>query len=179
VSAVRLVVAVALLAALLAGCGSTTHEKKAATRPAALFGTPPTGLKYRAADAATVNRVKSLLSKSAPGLSGDDVAVRQVLQKGGLGQPIAVGVAVDTHSSSSANSGDALKGFDEAVKQQSGTSPQTTAVAGTPASLARLSGTVVTVAEKNGYVLEAIAADSPTAKRVLTRLVVAARAAKR
>jgi hypothetical protein len=178
VSALRSLVALALAAALLPGCGSTTHDKKAATRPAALFATAPSGLRYKAADAATVNRVKGLLSKSASGLSGDDVAVRQVLQKGGIGQPVAVGVAVDTHSATS-NSGDALKGFSQAVKQQTGRAPQAAVVAGTPASLARLSGTVVTVAERNGYVLEAIAADSPTAKRVLTRLVVAARAAKR
>jgi hypothetical protein len=173
----RSLVVPALLVALLAGCGSSSTDKKAATRPAALFATPPGGLSYKPADAATANRVKGLLSKSAPGLSGDDVAVREVLQRGGIGQPVAVGVAVDTHSGGA--SGDALKGFADATRQQTGKTPQSTAVAGTRASLARLSGTVVTVAEKNGYVLEAVAADTPTATRVLTRLVVAAGAAKR
>ena len=167
----------ALVVALLPGCGSATHEKKAVTRPAALFAKPPAGLTYKAANASTISRVKALLAKSAPGLSGDDVAVRQVLQKGGIGQPVAVGVAVDGHSTG--NSGDALNGFGQAVKQQTGKSPLERVVAGARASVARLSGTVITVAENNGYVLEAIAADSPTAKRVLTRLVIAARAAKR
>ena len=162
---------------MLPGCGSTTGGRKAATRPSALFAKAPAGLAYTSANASTVDRVKSLVSKSAPGLSGDDIAVRQVLQKGGIGQPVAVAVTVDTHSSG--NSGDALKGFGAAARAQTGKAPQSTVVAGAKASLAKLSGATVTVAETNGYVVEAIAADKLTATRVLRRLILAASAAKR
>ena len=175
VRALSLVV-LALFSAALLGCGEKSDEKKAATRPAALFKEPPSGLTYKAPDAATEKRVKDLLTKSGD-LSGDDVAVRQVLQKGGLGQPIAVGVAVDTHLSG--DPGDALKGFTDGAKDQTGEEPQSEVIAGTKTTLAKLSGTVVTAGEKNGYLVEAIAPDTDTAQKVLKRLIVAAGEATR
>lgn len=164
--------------ALLGGCGSTSDVgKKAATRPSALFAEPPSGLRYKIPDAATVNRVKDSVSKSAPGLSGDDIAVRQVLQEGGLGQPVAFGVAVDSRGSG--NSEDALKGFDEEAKKQSGVAPKHFVVAATRASLAKLQGTIGAAAATNGYVVEAIAPDETTVKRVLKQLIIAAGRAER
>jgi hypothetical protein len=110
------------------------------------------------------------------GLSEDDVAVRQVEQKGGL-QPVAVGVAIDAHASGSPE--DVANGFDEGARKQTGKPAQHIMVGGTRASLARGGGTVITIASTNGYVVEALASDLPVAKLVLRRLIAAAAGAKR
>jgi hypothetical protein len=165
-----------VLVVLIAGCGSSVDGKKAATRPAALFAQPPSGLRYKVPDAATVKQVKGLMAKSAPGLSNDDIAVRQVVEEGGFGKPVAFGVTVDSHGSG--DSSDALKGFDEESKKN-GADPQHVVVAGTDTSQAKVSGTIVSLALKNGYVVEAIAPDAPTVKRVLKQLIVAAGQAER
>jgi hypothetical protein len=168
-------VGAALLAVLLQGCGGD-DEKKAATRPRALFAKPPPGYHYLVPDAATRKRVTDPLVKNVPGLSADDVAVRQVEQKGGL-KPVAVGVAIDAHAGNTPE--DVAKGFDEGARRQTGKPARKIAIAGTKASLARGGGTVVAIASTNGYVVESFAADVRTTKVVLRRLIAAAAAAKR
>jgi hypothetical protein len=163
-----------LLAALLQGCGG--DGDKAATRPRELFAKPPPGYHYLVPSAATRKRVTDPLVKSVPDLSEDDIAVRQVEQKGGL-RPVAVGVAIDAHAGNTPE--DVAKGFDEGARRQTGKPARRIVIAGTKASLARGGGTVVTIASKNGYVLESFAADVRTAKLVLRRLIGAASAAKR
>jgi hypothetical protein len=167
--------ALAVTGALLAGCGAS-DDKKAATRPAQLFATPPHGFRYLLPDAATRDRIKAPFKKTVPGLSDDDIAVRQVEQKGGL-QPVAVGVIIDAHASGSPE--DVAKGFDEGARKQTGKPARQITVAGTKASVAEGAGAVVTIASTNGYVVETFAADVPTAKLVLRRLIGAAAAAKR
>jgi hypothetical protein len=170
-----LVVGAVLLAALLQGCGGD-GDKKAATRPRELFAKPPPGYRYLVPNAATRKRVTDPLVKSVPDLSVDDIAVRQVEQRGGL-RPVAVGVAIDAHASNTPE--DVAKGFDEGARRQTGKPARRIVIAGTKASLARGGGTVVTIASNNGYVLESFAADVPTAKLVLRRLIGAAASAKR
>jgi hypothetical protein len=168
--------AAALLALfLVAGCGSD-GAKKAATRPAELFATPPAGLQYKVPDAATLKRVQGLLSQNQSKLEGDDVAVRQVLD-GQAKDPIAVGIVFDAHNSGAP--ADALDGFNQGVKEKTGKPGTDVTIAGSKASVAVLAGTTVALTAKNGYVLEAIAADERTVKVVLARLVFAAGKATR
>ena len=167
--------AAALFALLISGCGGGGDDK-AATRPRELFAKPPRGYRYLVPNAATRKRVTQPLVKSVPDLSADDIAVRQVEQKGGL-RPVAVGVAIDAHASGSPE--DVAKGFDEGARRQTGKPARRIVIAGTKASLARGGGTVVTIASTNGYVVESFAADVPTAKLVLRQLIGAAAAAKR
>jgi hypothetical protein len=167
-------VTAALTAALLAACGS--DDDKAATRPAALFAKPPAGYRYLVPKPATRDSITKPLLKSVDGLSADDIAVRQVEQRGGL-RPVAVGIAIDAHASGSPE--EVAKGFDEGARRQTGKPARHIVIAGTKASLARGAGTVITLAAVNGYLVESFAADVAPAKLVLRRLIAAAAAAKR
>jgi hypothetical protein len=159
----------------LAGCGD--QGKKAATRPAELFATPPAGFHYRVPDKATVARVQGLLASNAPSLESDDIAVRQVLADSKGKTPIAVGLAIDAHKSG--NPDDAAKGFNESLKKNTGKTATVTTIASTKASVAQLSGATVALATKNGYVVEAIAPDLKIARVLLARLIFAADKATR
>jgi hypothetical protein len=176
VGAFRTTSAVGLVVALLAGCGDS-GDSKSATRPAELFKTPPAGLAYKVPDGATLQQVKDALSKDAPNLKGDDVAVRQLVKQGGTGQPVAVGVVIDAHNTGQAD--DAIKGFNDGLKQKTGKGGAEIDVAGTKASLGEVQGLTVALTAKNGYVVESLAGDANTVKTVLARLIFAAGQAKR
>jgi hypothetical protein len=161
--------------ALLSGCGDSGREK-AATRPEQLFATPPPGFRYLKPDAPTLERFRQAVEKDAPDLGEDDLAVRRVEPKGGL-RPVAIGVAIDLHTTEGASR--VVKGFDDAARDEIGKPSRVIQVAGSEAHLARVAGSVAIFATKNGYAVEAIAADARTAKVVVRRLIGAAAGAKR
>lgn len=172
---ITLLVALAI-ASLVAGCGDS-GDGKAETRPAELFTTPPSGLKYEVPDDATLKQVKDAIKKDAPMLDGDDVAVRQLVKEGGGSQPVAIGVVIDAHNEGDAD--DAREGFSKGLKERTGKEATTISVAGTEAVQGEVAGLTAAMAAKNGYVLEALGGDAASAKTVLARLVFAADKAER
>ena len=168
-------VAVLAVAVGLGGCGDgPVRGGKAKTRPIELFDTAPAGYRYEAPDAKTRKEIRGLIGKEAP-IGGDDIAIRQVVKKGAK-QPVAIAIVIDARASG--KPGDAVKGFSQQAKEM-GSSAERITVAGTEAARARVEGVEAALAGKNGYVVEAVAPDQPTAKLVLARLIFAAREAER
>jgi hypothetical protein len=156
----------------IAGCG----ENKAATRPEELFETAPAGYRYKVVDSPTTSRVLELLKRTAPSVDVDDISMREMV-RGKQKTPLALAIVIDAHNTG--GSDDAMKEFDASAKAKSGKSAEHLTIAGSEAGVAEIDGTTVAVSVKNGYALEAIAADEPTVKVVLARLIFAAGKAER
>jgi hypothetical protein len=153
----------AVAAAVLAcGCGA---PQRASTRPEDLLGTPPAGYRYQLADRAYVKGFMQRLEYHAGhAFEARDVAVRNVVTGG---RPVGIVLVIDTHGGSQE---DVFRGF-TGQAERTGDHAMSTTVAGADAKQVEVKGLIETIAVRDGFILETIAANAGQSERFLRRLL--------